>query len=75
MDTISRYRVARLSVFPPQVAGGNARYSVIASTIKRGIPNAQILADGVLLGVPCFPTTEEVLEAMDAAVRQHMLRF
>lgn len=73
MDIISRYRVARLSLFPPESAAGVARYAIIANTIKRGVPRGTILADGVLRGVDPFPTTEEVLEAMDAALRQHML--
>jgi hypothetical protein len=74
MDRISRYRVARLSLFPPQISGGPARYALVANTIRNGVPSAQILCDGTLLGVATHPTTEEVLEALDAAVRQHMLR-
>jgi hypothetical protein len=74
MDRISRYRCARLTLFPPQVASGVARYALIANTIRNGVPSGQILVDGTLLGVACTPTTEEVLEAMDAALRQHMLR-
>lgn len=72
-DRISRYRVARLSLFPPMTAGGNAAYAVVASTIRNGIPNAQILVDGQLRDVPSHPTTEELLELFDSALRQHML--
>lgn len=72
-DRISRYRVARLSVFPPQAAGGHARYALVASTIRRGVPNAQILLDGVLPGLATYPTTEELLEGMDTIIRSHML--
>lgn len=72
-DTISNYRVARLSVYPPQKAGGHARYAVIAHVIKRGIPTAQVLVDGILPGAPTHPTTQELLELFDAAVRQNML--
>jgi hypothetical protein len=74
MDRISRFRVARLSLFPPMIAGGHAPYALIANTIRNGIPSGQILVDGTLHGVNPHPTTEEVLEAMDAAIRQHMLR-
>jgi len=73
MDRISRYRVARLSLFPPMRDGDAARYALIANTIRRGVPSGQILVDGTLPSMPSKPTTEEVLEAMDAALRQHML--
>ena len=73
MDTMSRYRVARLSLFPPMQAGHHARYAVVSHVIKRGIPSAQILVDGILPNQPCYPTTEELLEAFDSAIRQHML--
>lgn len=72
-DRISRYRVARLSLFPPQGGTGAAPYALVASTIRNGIPHAQILVDGRLPNLSPFPTTEELLEAMDAAIRQHML--
>lgn len=74
MDRISRFRVARISLFPPQAKGGWARYALIASTIKNGVPSGQILLDGQLAGVDPFPTTEELLVAFDAALRQHTLR-
>jgi hypothetical protein len=44
-----------------------------ANTIRRGVPHGAILIDGTLMGVDPFPTTEELLEAFDAAIRQHML--
>ena len=72
-DRISRFRVARMSVFPPMEAGNHARYAVTASTIRRGVPSAQILFDGTLPNAPAFPTTEELLELFDSALRQHML--
>ncbi len=72
-DRVSKYRVARLSLFPPQTPGGNYRYALVANTVRNGIPHAVILCDGVVPGGHPFPTTEEVLEAIDAAVRQNML--
>ncbi len=72
-DRISRYRVARLSLYPPSRDGGNWRYAIVASTIKRGIPDARIIADGIMSGGKASPTAEEVIEAMDAALRQWML--
>lgn len=73
MRAVSQYRVARLSLFPPSVPGGNYRYALVANTIRNNVPHAVILCDGVLPNGHPFPTTEEVLEALDAAVRQHML--
>lgn len=73
-DRISRYRVARFSLFPPSAAGGNWRYALVANTINQGVPHATILLDGVLPGGHPQPTVEELLEAFDAAIRQHMLR-
>lgn len=72
-DRMSRFRVARFSIFPPMNTGGNARYALVASTIRRGVPNAQILVDGVLPDAPTHPTTEELLELFDSATRKHML--
>lgn len=72
-DRISQFRVARMSVFPPYLSGDNARYALTACTVRRGIPNAQILVDGVLPNAPAHPTTEELLELFDSAIRQHML--
>jgi hypothetical protein len=73
-DRISRFRVARLSLYPPHEGNRSAPYALIASTIKNGIPSAQILVDGRLPALSANPTTEEILEGMDAAIRQHMLR-
>lgn len=72
-DQISQFRVARLSLYPPQNVRSGARYALIANTIRRGIPSAQVLVDGVVHGVNPQPTTEELLEAFDSAIRQHML--
>lgn len=73
MDRISKYRVARLSLFPPSAPGGNWRYALVANTIRNGIPHAVILGDGVLPNGHPFPTTEEVWEAVNAAALQNML--
>lgn len=73
MDRISQYRVARWSLFPPRESGGNARYAVVANTIRNGIPHGQILLDGILPNAPAQPTTEELLELFDSALRQHLL--
>ncbi len=72
-DRISRYRVARLSMYPPPTNGGNARYAVLANTIRRGVPHGQIITDGVVPNAPASPTTEELLELFDSALRQNML--
>lgn len=68
-DTTSRYRVARLCVFPPHsVPEGAGRWALTASLIRKGVPTAQILGDGVLPAMSSRPTTEEVIMAMDAAL-------
>lgn len=72
-DTISFYRVARLSLFPPRVHGGNARYAVTANRIVRGVPSGSIVVDGVLPCAPSHPTTDELLRLFDSAIRQHVL--
>ena len=72
-DRISTYRVARLSLYPPHGERGNARYACIANRIIRGVPRGQILFDGVLQGAPPSPTTDELLELFDSALRQHRL--
>lgn len=72
-DRISRFRVARLSLYPPQVIPGQARYALITNTIRNGVPSGQILVDGIVPMDTLQPTTEELLEAFDSAVRQHML--
>lgn len=73
MDRISRYRVARLSLHIPVNPLAKGHYALIATGVRNGVPTSLVLADGM---VPCpahNPTTEEILEAMDAALRQHML--
>lgn len=72
-DQISVFRVARLSLYPPTNVRSGARYALIANRVKRGIPTANILLDGVVHGVDPSPTTEELLEAFDSALAQHML--
>lgn len=72
-DRISTYRVARLALHIPVQQGSAAPWSLVAIGTRRGVPHASILVDG---RVPCpahNPTTEEILEAMDAAIRQAMI--
>jgi hypothetical protein len=73
-DQISMYRVARLAMFPATVGdAGHARWSLVSNVIRGGIPTARILGDGLIPGVPTHPTQEEVVEAMDAALRSMRL--
>ncbi len=72
-DRISFYRVARLSLFPPREDRGHARYALVANRIVRGVPQGQILLDGVVQSAPASPTTDELLELFDSALRQHRL--
>lgn len=72
-DRVSRFRVARLSLFPSVLETGPARYALIANTIRNGVPHGRILADGVVPGVSTYPGLEELLDAFDHALRQHRL--
>lgn len=72
-DRISQYRTARLSLFLPHRDGGNVRYALLVNTVIRGVPSGQIVVDGTLPSAPARPTTEELLELFDSAIRQHML--
>ncbi len=72
-DRISQYRSARLSIYPPQRAGGNCRWALLESRIKRGIPAGVILSDGIIASAPSHPTEAEVVMLMDAALAQMRL--
>jgi hypothetical protein len=72
-DRISTYRVVRLSIHVPAVDGAWAPWSLIATGVRGGIPTSRILVDGRVHLAPRNPTTEEILEAFDAAIRQSML--
>jgi hypothetical protein len=72
-DRISRYRVVRLAIHVPAVDGSRAHWSLIATGVKGGIPSSTILSDGTVALAARNPTTEEIIEALDACVRQMML--
>lgn len=72
-DRVSTYRVVRLSIHVPHVEGATARWSLIATGVKRGIPSSQVLLDGTVPLPGPAPTTEEIVEAIDAIARQSML--
>lgn len=72
-DRISTYRVARLAIHVPQVADSWANWSLVATGVRGGIPTAKILLDGRVRLPPRNPTTEELLEAFDSAIRTSML--
>ena len=64
-------RTAKLILHPPVEPGGVTRYSLTTFTVTpSGNQRGAILLDGILRGVPVMPTTEELLEAFDAAIRQ-----
>lgn len=73
MDNMSRYRVVRLALHVPMHAGALAPWSLVAVGVRRGVPSANILLDGRVRLAPRNPTTEEILEAIDSAVRGSML--
>lgn len=70
---VSNYRVARLSLYPPPSPGGNWRYALVATLVRNNVPHTNVLLDGVIPNGHPSPTTEEVLEAIDAVARAHML--
>lgn len=72
-DQISNYRQVRLVLQVPSQPGSRAYWSLHAVGVKRGIPVSRILLDGWVPLAASTPTTEEILEALDAAVRQSML--
>jgi len=72
-DRISTYRQVRLVLQVPRSEDQRAYYSLHAIGVYKGIPTARILVDGTVSLAPLNPTTEEILEALDAAVRQSML--
>ena len=72
-DRISTYRQVRLVIQVPRSRDQRAYYSLHAVGVKGGIPTAKVLVDGVVNLAPRNPTTEEILEALLAAVEQSML--
>lgn len=72
-DRISHYRVVRLALHVPVVDGRQAEWTLVATTVRKGVPGAQIIAEGrVPLHGP-IPAVHEIWEALDRIVRQHML--
>jgi len=72
-DRISTYRTVRLVLQVPHKPGGRTYYSLHAIAVRRGVPTSTILADGVVPPISPNCTTEEIWEALDAAVRQNFL--
>jgi hypothetical protein len=69
-DRVSRYRSVRLNLHPPAEDGGNCRWSVLALTIRNGIPSGSIVADGVIASAPSHPSEHQMVELFDAALSQ-----
>lgn len=72
-DRISTYRQVRLVLQVPSTSGARTYFSLHAVGVRRGVPSSVILADGVVGNLGQQPTAEEIVEALDAAVRQMML--
>lgn len=73
MDKISRYRTVRLAIHVPLAGTERAPWSLVAQTVRSGVPSAQILLDGTVPLTGPRPGIEEILDALDAAVRQSRL--
>lgn len=69
-DQISNYRQVRLVLQVPQGDQQRTYFSVHAVGVKRGIPTASVLADGVVAPMQSHPTLEEIVEALSSAVSQ-----
>lgn len=72
-DKISTYRQVRLVLQVPAKKGGRTYWSLHAVGHRNGVPHAVILLDGVVGPLDPRPTTEEILEALSAAISQSML--
>lgn len=72
-DRISRYRTIRLVIHVPPSGHERAPWSLIATTVRAGVPSAQILLDGTVPLHGPRPGIEEIMDALDAALRQGRL--
>lgn len=72
-DRISRYRTVRLAIHVPLTDSERAPWSLVAQTVRAGVPSAQILLDGTVPLRGPRPGIEEILDALDAAIRQSRL--
>lgn len=73
MDTISNYRIVRLTLHVPPLRPGLANWSLLAIGVRRGIPDARVLQTGAVPLVGPLPTEEDIWEAYDAVVARHLL--
>lgn len=69
-DRISTYRQVRLVVQIPQDRASRSYFSLHAVGVKKGVPTSTVLLDGWVAALDQLATTEEIVEALDAAVRQ-----
>lgn len=72
-DIVSRYRVARLSLFLPPRDGLSAHYALLVNEVTKGIPRGTVLLDGVLPSCPSKPHLEDLLALLDSALHREML--
>jgi len=73
-DRISTYRQVRLVLQIPSEPRGRSYWSLHAVGVRNGVPSSVILLDGFAGHLSNRPTTEEILEALDAAIRGSMLK-
>lgn len=69
-DRVSTYRVIRLAIHVPPTGGTDARWTLVAVGHRSGIPTANILLDGVVHLQGPAPTTQEIVEAIEAISQQ-----
>lgn len=72
-DTTSSYRVVRLALHVPSNGGHLAPWSLVATGVRRGIPDARMLQTGVVPFAGPLPTEEEIWEALDRIVGGFLL--
>lgn len=68
-----RYRQARLVLQVPWTPQPRSYWSLHTISVARGVPRSRVLLDGTVGALPLVPTQEEIVEALDAAVRSMML--
>lgn len=69
-DQISSMRTVRLVLHIPHQEGGRTYFSVHTISTVKGVPRAAVILDGVVAPLSTRPTTQEILEAFDAAIQQ-----
>lgn len=63
-DRISRYRQVRLIIDLPHGQETRCHWSLIALTVEKGIPRAEVVERGWTVPMPSRPGPDEIWEAL-----------